>query len=57
MMLETAARETNMAAAFVRRVVKTVYISSHIPDLASYLTKRCPNVEFVNVPVGCSEGN
>ena len=40
----------------MRRVVKTVHISSLIPDLANGLTKRCPHVKFVNVPVGCSGG-
>jgi len=45
-----------MAAASVRMVVKTVHISSIIPDLVSNLTKRCPHVKFINVPVGCSGG-
>ena len=43
-------------AACVRRAVKTVHISSAIPDLVNDLTKRCPHVNFVNVPVGCCGG-
>ena len=42
--------------AAVRRVVQTVHVSSKIPDLADYLTKRCPHVKFINVPAGCSGG-
>ena len=42
--------------AAVQRVVKTVHISSVVPDLANDLTKRCPHVKFINVPVGCSGG-
>ena len=47
---------SNMASACVRRVVKTVHISSIIPNLANDLVKRFPRITFINVPVGCSGG-
>ncbi|PFX15830.1 Glyoxylate/hydroxypyruvate reductase A [Stylophora pistillata] len=43
-----------MASACSRRVVKTIHISSIIPNLADNLTKRLPRIKFINVPVGCS---
>ena len=47
--------QRDMAASFSRSV-NTVHISSVIPNLANYLSKRCPHVKFINIPVGCSEG-
>ncbi|KAJ7381426.1 hypothetical protein OS493_001562 [Desmophyllum pertusum] len=43
-----------MAAACIRKTVKAVHISSVIPGLVNDLSKRCPHVKFINVPVGCS---
>jgi len=45
-----------MAAASGLRKVTAVYVCSAVPNLASYLLKRLPHVEIINVPVGCSEG-
>ena len=45
----------NMAVRFVR-AVSTVHIFSRAQNLAKELSKRCPNVEVINVPVGCSGG-
>ena len=45
----------SMAAGLVN-TVRPVHISSVIPNLFMHLSRLCPHVKFINVPVGCNEG-
>ena len=45
-----------MASCLQRRSVDVVYVSSVIRNIKDHLSKRCPHVKFIDVPVGCSQG-